>query len=94
MSCNTSIDIDAVDLVLITVKLWDMESVALSLFPLVERGTAVLSLQNGIHKDELLRKYLAPEAVLGGTCYISSMIERPGVIRHSGPHTAARLWRV
>ena len=36
-------------------------------------------------KDEILRKVLGPEHVLGGVCYIAATIAEPGVIRHSGP---------
>jgi 2-dehydropantoate 2-reductase len=73
-----------VDLVLVAVKLWDTEGVARALKPLVNRGTAVLSLQNGVEKDDILRKHLPSEAILGGLCYISAAISKPGVIEHSG----------
>lgn len=73
-----------VDLVIVAVKLWDTETVAASLRPLVERGATVLSLQNGVHKDEILRQHLPAEAVIGGVCYIAAVIDEPGVIRHSG----------
>jgi 2-dehydropantoate 2-reductase len=75
---------EAADLVLVGVKLWDTEAVAPTLRPLAERGAAILSLQNGVQKDEVLRRYLPPEAVMGGLCYISALIEAPGVIRRHG----------
>ncbi len=75
---------DCADLVLIAVKLWDTESVAQQLVSLAAAGAAVLSLQNGVQKDETLQRHLPSSAVLGGVCYISAAIESPGVIRHHG----------
>src|SRR5688572_20447899 len=48
-------EIGPVDLVLFTVKLWDTVTAAHSIKPLVGPGTAVISFQNGVRKDELLR---------------------------------------
>ncbi|MCQ4079074.1 2-dehydropantoate 2-reductase [Streptomyces sp. RB6PN25] len=77
-------DVDPVDVVLVAVKLWDTEEVAAQLRPLVDAGARVISLQNGAHKDSVLRRYLPPEAVWGGVCYISAVIEEPGVVSHRG----------
>lgn len=76
--------IDTVDLVIVAVKLWDTESVARTLKPLVDRGAAVVSLQNGVTKDDILREHVGAAAVLGGVCYIAARIAEPGVIEHTG----------
>jgi 2-dehydropantoate 2-reductase len=76
--------IETVDLILIAVKLWDTEDIAQALRPVVEEGAAVLSLQNGVEKDEVLRRFLPTESILGGVCYISASIVSPGVIGHHG----------
>ncbi len=76
--------VERVDLVLVAVKLWDTEEVARALKPLVDQGAAVLSLQNGVEKDDILKKHLTAGSILGGVCYISASIASPGVIRHSG----------
>lgn len=73
-----------VDLVVFAVKLWDTEAAAERIRPLIGPETAVVSLQNGVQKDDVLRKVLGPEPVMGGVCYIAAVIERPGVIRHTG----------
>ena len=73
-----------VDLVMVAVKLWDTETIAASLKPLVEQGVAVISFQNGVQKDEILRKHLPASAVLGGVGYIAAVISEPGVIAHNG----------
>lgn len=71
-----------VDLVLFGVKLWDTRAAAEAIRPLVGPGTAVLSLQNGVDKDDVLADVLGPGAVLGGVCYIESTIESPGLVVH------------
>ncbi|MDB5360695.1 MAG: ketopantoate reductase family protein [Rhodospirillales bacterium] len=73
-----------VDLVLVGVKLWDTEAVAASLAPLAAAGAAILSLQNGVQKDDILRAHLPAGMVMGGVCYIAATIAQPGVIAHSG----------
>ena len=73
-----------VDLVLLGVKLWDTEAAAKAIVPLIRPGTAVVSLQNGVRKDDILREALGPSVVMGGVCYIAAQIAEPGVIRHSG----------
>ena len=72
------------DLVLICVKLWDTETAARAVKPIVGPDTAVISFQNGVQKDEVIRQVLGERSELGGVCYISSKILRPGVIDHSG----------
>ncbi|WP_345961348.1 2-dehydropantoate 2-reductase [Streptomyces sp. BRB040] len=73
------------DLVLVAVKLWDTETVADQLRSSEARNAPVLSLQNGVHKDAVLRDRLTEEQVLGGVCFISAFIEEPGVVRHNSP---------
>jgi 2-dehydropantoate 2-reductase len=72
------------DLILFGVKLWDTESVARSLKPIVGPRTAVLSLQNGVIKDDILRSVFGDAAVMGGAAYVGSHVARPGVIRQVG----------
>ena len=73
-----------VDLVLFGVKLWDTEQAAEQIKPLIGPDTAVVSFQNGVVKDTILRRVLGAEHVLGGVCYIAATIAEPGVIEHSG----------
>jgi 2-dehydropantoate 2-reductase len=76
--------IGPVDLVLVAVKLWDTQSAAAAARSLVGADTAVISLQNGVRKDDTLREVLGTRHVVGGVCYISAFIEEPGVIRQVG----------
>lgn len=76
--------IGPVDLVILSVKLWDTESAALQVKPIVGPATAVLSLQNGVIKDDIMRRVFGDAAVMGGVCYVASHISRPGVIHQTG----------
>jgi 2-dehydropantoate 2-reductase len=73
-----------VDLVLVAVKLWDTDAAGESLQQLANDGAAVLSFQNGVHKDEILARRLPKQCILGGVAYIAAVISEPGVITHSG----------
>ena len=74
-----------VDLVIFAVKLFDTDSAAAAMAPLVGPGTRVLTLQNGIDSAALLRRQLGPAVqVLEGVIYLSAVIDRPGVIRSPG----------
>ena len=77
--------IGVVDYVLLAVKLWDTESAAKAIAPLVGPSTAVLSLQNGVIKDDILRREFGQGAVMGAVAYVATNIARPGVIRQTGP---------
>ena len=77
------------DLVLIGVKLWDLEAAAEAVKPLVRPGTAVVAFQNGVSKDAVLSRVLGREAVIGGVAQIGVVIQEPGVIAHTG--TMAKL---
>ncbi|HET7764704.1 MAG TPA: 2-dehydropantoate 2-reductase [Burkholderiales bacterium] len=76
--------IGPVDLVILSVKLWDTESAIRQMRPMLGTGTAVLSLQNGVIKDDILRRELGEAAVMGGVCYVATTIARPGVILQTG----------
>jgi 2-dehydropantoate 2-reductase len=73
-----------VDVVLFAVKLWDTESAAERLKPVVGEHTAVIPFQNGVESIERLRKFFPEKNVLGGSAYIGTRIKAPGVIEHSG----------
>jgi 2-dehydropantoate 2-reductase len=73
-----------VDLVILSVKLWDTEAAARSIRPLLGPHTGVLSLQNGVIKDDILRREFGDAAVMGGVAYLAATLSRPGVIHQTG----------
>ena len=76
--------IGPVDIVLFSVKLWDTESAAHSVLPIVGPETGIISFQNGVQKDDALRKLFGAAAVMGGVAYMATTIGRPGVIVQTG----------
>jgi 2-dehydropantoate 2-reductase len=73
-----------VDLIVFSVKLWDTEAAARSILPLIGPDTGVISLQNGVVKDDILRPIIGEKALMGGVAYMGTAIARPGVIQHTG----------
>lgn len=76
--------IGPVDLVIFAVKLWDTESAARALKPIMGRQTAIISFQNGVQKDDMLRPIVGANAIMGGVAYVATAIARPGVIAQTG----------
>jgi 2-dehydropantoate 2-reductase len=83
-----------VDIVLFAVKLWDLESAAQSLRPLVGPRTRVITLQNGIDSVERVAPILGDDHVAGGTAQIVSVIAVPGVIKHSSKVAIIRCGQI
>jgi len=80
-----------VDLVILSVKLWDTEAATRQIKPLVGPSTGVLSLQNGVIKDDILRREFGEAAVMGGVCYVATHVSQPGVIHQTGSMQRAIL---
>ena len=72
----------AADLVLISVKSWQLDDAAEAIKPVINNDTSVLPLLNGADIAERLSEVLPPERVVAGLCRIVSRIESPGVIDH------------
>ncbi len=77
------------DVVFFAVKLWDTESAAAAIGPLVAKGGVVIPFQNGVESIERIGAVVGVERVMGGVAYIAATIGEPGVIVHTG--TMARL---
>jgi 2-dehydropantoate 2-reductase len=75
---------EVADIVLFAVKLWDTETAAGRLRPVVGEHTLVIPFQNGVESVERLRRFFPEKAVMGGSAYIATRIKAPGVIEHSG----------
>jgi 2-dehydropantoate 2-reductase len=84
-------DAGAAEVVLFAVKLWDTESAAQQVRPLVEAGGGVIPFQNGVESIERIGAVLGPERVLGGAAYIAGRIAEPGVIVQTGQMARLRF---
>jgi 2-dehydropantoate 2-reductase len=75
-------EVGPVDMVLVTVKSWQVPEVAPTLAPLLGPTTGVLPLLNGVEAADQLAAALGTAHVLDGVCYISAFIDAPGRIKH------------
>lgn len=73
------------DLVMVAVKLWDTEAVLKQIKPMADPSTTIISFQNGVLKDEYLAQAFPASQLMGGVGYVATTIDRPGVIRQTGP---------
>jgi 2-dehydropantoate 2-reductase len=78
--------IGTVDFVLFCVKLWDVEAAGAQLRAVIGPRTAVVPLQNGVDAADQLISVLGPDAVMGGTAFVTGNIAAPGVIRQTGTY--------
>lgn len=77
-----------VDVVLFTVKLYDVDAAAATLHPLIGPDTAVITLQNGVEAMDMVATHVGADHVAGGAAYVVAVIDQPGHVRHT---TADRL---
>ena len=75
-----------VDLVLVGVKAYDNPTALPLLRPLLGPGTAVLTVQNGVDSPAEVAAVAGEERTLGGTTYIATALEAPGLIVQTGDH--------
>lgn len=73
-----------VDVALVCVKLKDTEAAGRAIKPILKQGAAVISLQNGVQKDDILAPIVGREALLGGAAYISAFVTKPGTVKKLG----------
>jgi 2-dehydropantoate 2-reductase len=73
-----------VDLVIVSVKSYDLDEAIAKFRPVVGPGTTVLTLLNGVESGERLAQVFGPDRVLDGVVYIESFIKSPGVIAQAG----------
>ena len=74
---------DIFDLVFFCTKSYSLESSALALKGNINKNTVVIPLLNGVNIAERLRAVLLDADILQGCVYISSFVEKPGVVRQS-----------
>lgn len=86
-------EVDPVDAVLFCVKLYDTESAANALAPLLGPETFVVTVQNGVESAERIARIVGDGRTLAGAAYFPANIAAPGEIAYVGriegkPHIA------
>lgn len=78
--------IGPVDVVIVSVKAYDNATALPMLTPLIGPGTVVLTLQNGVDSTDECAAIVGEHHVLGGTTYVATALEGPGLIVQTGVH--------
>lgn len=69
------------DIVLLTLKNYDVEAAAAGLPEVMGAGSVVISVQNGVSAPALLAAKVGQERVLPGVVYLPAFLSAPGVVR-------------
>lgn len=72
------------DLILFCVKSYHTEHAARQIIGCLKPGAAVLTLQNGVENEAVLKRLLGEEAVMSGNARIFADTPAPGKVNHSG----------
>src|SRR3990172_10492354 len=82
-----------VDIVIFAVKLWDTEKAAEQARPLIGPNSRLITLQNGVDSVERIVPILGAAQTIGGIAAIASVIDTPGVIKHTSSFAMMRFGR-
>lgn len=83
--CSENInDIPVCDIIVLSVKGYDLEGAAKDIKKIAYNDSIVLPLMNGVDINERIRKHLKISKVLPSCVYIGSYIEGPGIIFQNG----------
>jgi 2-dehydropantoate 2-reductase len=75
-----------VDLAIVAVKAYDNATALPLLQPMLGKDTAVLTLQNGVDSPAEVAAVAGEARTLGGTTYVATALEAPGLIVQTGAH--------
>jgi 2-dehydropantoate 2-reductase len=83
---NDPARVGPVDVVIVSVKAYDNATALPMLTPMIGGQTAVLTLQNGVDSVDECAAIAGERHVLGGTTYVATALEAPGLIVQTGVH--------
>jgi 2-dehydropantoate 2-reductase len=84
IATDNPVEAGVFDLVFFCTKSYSLESSAREVLSCINKNTVVIPLLNGVNSAERLRAVLPQAHVLGGSVYIISHIEKPGIIKQEG----------
>jgi len=70
------------DLIILSVKRYDLDEVLAQLQPILGRQPTILTLQNGVDTEARIRALAPGIPVIGGVAYVYARMAEPGVIEH------------
>jgi len=71
-----------VDLIILSMKCYDLQETLEQIAPLVASGATVLTLQNGVDSEERVLAYFKKDCVVAGVVYITARLAETGLIEH------------
>jgi 2-dehydropantoate 2-reductase len=77
-------DLGSVDLILLTVKAYDVDKAVRELSSVVETETSVLCLQNGLGIVDIVSNTIKEKQIIRGTTTNGALYIKPGHIKHTG----------
>jgi 2-dehydropantoate 2-reductase len=83
---NDTAKVGPVDVVIVAVKAYDNHTALPMLTPMIGDNTVVLTLQNGVDSADEVAAVVGQNHVLGGTTYVATALEGPGLIVQTGVH--------
>jgi 2-dehydropantoate 2-reductase len=69
-----------VDVLIQSVKLYDLDTATRQMLPMVGPGTMVLTMQNGVTAPDEVGEIVGRQHVIGGVTFMNSIVTAPGVI--------------
>ena len=75
-------DLPKPDLIILSVKAYDLDEVLTQIEPVLTDRTVILTLQNGVDTEDRILARVQRDCVVGGIAYIYTKIAEPGVIDH------------
>jgi 2-dehydropantoate 2-reductase len=79
-------EVGPVDVVIVAVKAYDNATALPMLKPMIADTTVVLTLQNGVDSVDDVAAVVGERHALGGTTYVATALEAPGLIVQTGVH--------
>ena len=79
------------DLILVTVKAYDLAEAGAAIAPVVGPETSVVPIQNGVDSVDVLREIINIDRVVAGTTVLSATILAPGVIERLSATTSITI---
>ncbi len=77
-------DIKDPELIIFAVKTYDTDEIAQELSSVLDKGSVLVSFQNGVDNDERIKNHIRNGEVYPGVAYISSTKSGPGMIEQTG----------
>ena len=79
---NSPHEIGPCDLVIIAIKATDNNSLENLIPPLLNKETAILTLQNGLGNEQFLAERFGQNRIMGGLCFVCLNRTSSGVVKH------------